>query len=91
MRGGSSSSSSSSSSSGGGGGGGGGTYAKGLVIASNAYAAASNDELSFAKGDIIALLGKSSADIPTLSAGWWFGQLACGTVGIFPANYVRII
>ena len=83
-----------SAGSGGGGNGdgkGAGTYAKGMAVAMHAYSASSPDELTFARGDLIALLGMSNADIPILSDGWWFGQLTRGEVGMFPANHARMI
>jgi len=44
------------------------------------YQAQQSDELSFVKGNVIAVLSKDHPD-------WWMGELA-GNTGIFPANFV---
>jgi len=41
-------------------------------------------ELSFKRGDIIAILRKDNND-------WWRGRLKRGNIGLFPSNYVEII
>ena len=52
------------------------------VVAVFACEGDADGELSFAAGDVIALLDDASDD------GWWKGELA-GTVGVFPASYVE--
>ncbi|TPX37637.1 hypothetical protein SmJEL517_g00598 [Synchytrium microbalum] len=47
-------------------------------------------ELTFRKGDVIAILSK--IDPATGMTGeWWRGRMQSGTIGMFPANYVEII
>lgn len=50
------------------------------VKALYSYKGAHNDELTFKKGDVIALTQK-------VEGGWWEGTLG-DTTGWFPANYV---
>lgn len=50
------------------------------VIALYPYKALNDDELSFEKDDIIAVLGRGEPE-------WWRGELN-GTTGLFPSNYV---
>ncbi|XP_058125707.1 intersectin-1 isoform X2 [Anopheles coustani] len=50
------------------------------VIALYPYKALNDDELSFEKDDIIAVLGRDEPE-------WWRGELN-GTTGLFPSNYV---
>lgn len=50
------------------------------VIALYPYKALNDDELSFEKDDIIAVMGRDEPE-------WWRGELN-GTTGLFPSNYV---
>ncbi|KAM9338901.1 intersectin-2-like [Symphorus nematophorus] len=52
------------------------------VIAMYDYTAASRDELSFSKGQLINILDKTSPD-------WWKGE-ANGVTGLLPTNYVKM-
>ncbi|KNE64206.1 hypothetical protein AMAG_09249 [Allomyces macrogynus ATCC 38327] len=62
-----------------------------LVRALYDFTAGSPAELSFKRGDIVAVLEKP-ADPATGDHGlWWRGKLENGPVGFFPANYVEII
>lgn len=45
------------------------------------YKASRGDELSFARGDVIAVVFKESEN-------WWIGQLSDGSQGYVPSNYV---
>ena len=47
-------------------------------------------ELSFVKGDIIAILSKTDPVTNQLSM-WWRGRLRSGAIGYFPSNYVEVI
>jgi len=47
------------------------------------YQAQRDDELSFAVGDVIAVMSRSDCD-------WWRGQLH-GQIGMFPSNYVAAV
>jgi len=49
------------------------------------YAAANDDELTLAEGDIITVLDRNIVD-----AGWWKGELK-GRVGVFPDNFVELL
>ncbi|KAI8610522.1 Peroxin 13, N-terminal region-domain-containing protein [Chytriomyces sp. MP71] len=54
------------------------------------FAASSPAELSFKKGDIVAILSK--VDPMTREASmWWRGRLRTGEIGLFPSNYVEVI
>lgn len=46
------------------------------------YTANNEDELSFAKGQLINVLNKDDAD-------WWQGEIN-GMTGLFPSNYVKM-
>ena len=48
-------------------------------------------DLSFKRGDIIAILEKMSASDDNASSAWWRGRTQAGKVGIFPSNYVALI
>ncbi|KAM4699922.1 intersectin-1 isoform 1-T1 [Discoglossus pictus] len=52
------------------------------VIGMYDYIAQNDDELAFAKGQIINVLNKEDPD-------WWKGELN-GQVGLFPSNYVKL-
>uniref|UniRef100_A0A8C2PRZ6 Intersectin 2a n=1 Tax=Cyprinus carpio TaxID=7962 RepID=A0A8C2PRZ6_CYPCA len=52
------------------------------VIAMYDYKAASKDEMSFQKGQLITVFNKDNLD-------WWKGEVA-GVVGLFPTNYVKM-
>lgn len=52
------------------------------VIAMYDYKAASKDEMSFQKGQLINVLNKDNPD-------WWKGEVA-GVIGLFPTNYVKM-
>lgn len=52
------------------------------------FSARMPDELNFVKGEEIAILEKQ---VKGLNGKWWKGSLRNGTVGVFPANYVREI
>ncbi|KAK9956426.1 hypothetical protein ABG768_014161 [Culter alburnus] len=52
------------------------------VIAMYDYKAASKDEMSFQKGQLITVLNKDNPD-------WWKGEVA-GVMGLFPTNYVKM-
>ncbi|XP_029318535.1 intersectin-2a isoform X3 [Cottoperca gobio] len=52
------------------------------VIAMYDYTAASRDELSFSKGQLISILDKTNPD-------WWKGD-ANGVTGLLPTNYVKM-
>lgn len=52
------------------------------VIAMYDYAAASRDELSFSKGQLINILDKTNPD-------WWKAE-ANGVTGLLPTNYVKM-
>ncbi|KAG2467061.1 AHI1 protein, partial [Polypterus senegalus] len=52
-----------------------------LVVALYDYTANRSDELTIRRGDIIQVLYKDNDN-------WWFGHLANGQQGYFPANYV---
>ncbi|XP_051732084.1 intersectin-2a isoform X3 [Ctenopharyngodon idella] len=52
------------------------------VIAMYDYKAASKDEMSFQKGQLITVLNKDNPD-------WWKGEVA-GVIGLFPTNYVKM-
>uniref|UniRef100_A0AAR2IZ48 Intersectin 2a n=1 Tax=Pygocentrus nattereri TaxID=42514 RepID=A0AAR2IZ48_PYGNA len=52
------------------------------VIAMYDYKAASEDEMSFLKGQLINVLNKDDSD-------WWKGELN-GVMGLFPTNYVKM-
>uniref|UniRef100_A0AAY4CYA6 Intersectin 2a n=1 Tax=Denticeps clupeoides TaxID=299321 RepID=A0AAY4CYA6_9TELE len=52
------------------------------VIAMYDYKAASEDEMSFSKGQLINVLNKDDTD-------WWKGELS-GVTGLFPTNYVKM-
>jgi peroxin-13 len=47
-------------------------------------------ELTFKKGDIIAVLSKADP-VTKQSSMWWRGRLRSGPIGHFPSNYVEII
>ncbi|KAJ3100091.1 Peroxisomal membrane protein PAS20 [Phlyctochytrium bullatum] len=47
-------------------------------------------ELSFSRGDIIAILSKEDPSTRQPSM-WWRGRLRSGPIGYFPANYVEVI
>jgi len=49
------------------------------------YAAANDDELTLAEGDIVMVLDQNIVD-----AGWWKGELK-GRVGVFPDNFVELL
>ncbi|KAL4624023.1 jouberin [Arapaima gigas] len=51
------------------------------VISLYDYSAGRSDELSVCRGDVIQVLYKDNDN-------WWFGRLAGGQQGYFPANYV---
>ncbi|XP_043932269.1 jouberin-like [Protopterus annectens] len=51
------------------------------VVALYDYTAQRSDELTFHRSDIIQVLYKDNDN-------WWFGRLASGQQGYFPANYV---
>ncbi|KAI8917716.1 Peroxin 13, N-terminal region-domain-containing protein [Powellomyces hirtus] len=54
------------------------------------FTAETPTELSFKKGDIVAILSK--LDPATGQPGpWWRGRLQSGQMGMFPANYVELI
>uniref|UniRef100_A0A0K8SM14 mitogen-activated protein kinase kinase kinase n=1 Tax=Lygus hesperus TaxID=30085 RepID=A0A0K8SM14_LYGHE len=61
-------------------------YSDSLCTAKYDYDGNGEDELSFNKGDVIAILSKDS----NISGdeGWWTGKTTSGRVGIFPANFV---
>ncbi|KAK4470441.1 hypothetical protein MN116_005994 [Schistosoma mekongi] len=48
------------------------------------YAANEDDELSFRVGDHI-------FGIEQIDEGWWLGRDASGQIGLFPANYVKLL
>ncbi|KAH8871088.1 Protein kinase C and casein kinase substrate in neurons protein 1 [Schistosoma japonicum] len=48
------------------------------------YVANENDELSFRVGDHI-------FGIEQIDEGWWLGRDASGQIGLFPANYVKLL
>lgn len=48
------------------------------------YQAADDTEISFDPDDII-------TDIDQVDSGWWKGRAPSGRVGLFPANYVKLI
>ncbi|XP_032375658.1 intersectin-2b [Etheostoma spectabile] len=52
------------------------------VIAIYDYTAANGDEMSFSKGQLIAVLDKNDPD-------WWKGEIN-GVTGLFPTNYVKM-
>ncbi|XP_063303615.1 intersectin-1 isoform X3 [Pelobates fuscus] len=52
------------------------------VIGMYDYIAQNDDELAFAKGQVINVLNKEDPD-------WWKGELN-GQVGLFPSNYVKL-
>uniref|UniRef100_UPI00398F441B intersectin-1 isoform X3 n=2 Tax=Pristiophorus japonicus TaxID=55135 RepID=UPI00398F441B len=52
------------------------------VIGMYDYIAQNDDELAFAKGQIIGVLNKDDPD-------WWKGELN-GVMGLFPSNYVKL-
>lgn len=52
------------------------------VIGMYDYIAQNDDELAFAKGQIIGVLNKDDPD-------WWKGELN-GVAGLFPSNYVKL-
>lgn len=52
------------------------------VIAMYDYTAANQDELSFAKGQLISILDKTNPD-------WWKGEVG-GVTGLLPTNYVKM-
>ncbi|KAJ3076031.1 Peroxisomal membrane protein PAS20 [Podochytrium sp. JEL0797] len=54
------------------------------------FVASSPHELSFKKGDVIAILSKVDA-VTREPSLWWRGRLRTGEVGFFPANYVDVI
>ncbi|KAJ3132946.1 Peroxisomal membrane protein PAS20 [Physocladia obscura] len=54
------------------------------------YVASSPAELSFKKGDVIAILSKiDPATMQPLQ--WWRGRLRSGEIGHFPANYAELL
>ncbi|KAJ3215084.1 Peroxisomal membrane protein PAS20 [Clydaea vesicula] len=55
------------------------------------FNAESPQELSFKKGQIIAVLGKLKDPQTNTESLWWRGRLQNGQIGLFPANYVEII
>uniref|UniRef100_A0A8C0H9H7 Abelson helper integration site 1 n=1 Tax=Chelonoidis abingdonii TaxID=106734 RepID=A0A8C0H9H7_CHEAB len=57
------------------------TYYKPFVVALYDYTAHRSDELTIHRSDIIQVLYKDNDN-------WWFGSLANGQQGYFPANYV---
>uniref|UniRef100_A0A6Q2Y2A3 SH3 domain-containing protein n=1 Tax=Esox lucius TaxID=8010 RepID=A0A6Q2Y2A3_ESOLU len=52
-----------------------------LVVSLYGYSANRSDELTVQRGDVIHVLYKDNEN-------WWFGQLAGGQQGYFPASYV---
>lgn len=63
---------------------------------------AQNDEISFKKGDIIAIVEMGSipsssnnidpkASNSNATMGWWRGKLKNGPIGYFPSNYVKLL
>ncbi|KAI9333688.1 Peroxin 13, N-terminal region-domain-containing protein [Obelidium mucronatum] len=54
------------------------------------FTASSASELSFKKGDVIAILSKVDA-VTREPSMWWRGRLRRGEIGLFPANYVEVI
>jgi len=54
------------------------------------FTAESPMELSFRRGDIIAILDKRDPSTGGLSQ-WWRGRLRNGEMGMFPSNYVEIV
>lgn len=59
----------------------GGGQAESLVVAGHDYVARSEKELSFKRGQRIAVIEKQES-------GWWMGEME-GRRGLFPATYVR--
>jgi len=57
-----------------------------MTVAQFDYTAATADELSFKKGDIITILPDTAAAAGG-DSGWLRGQLPSGTIGMFPTNY----
>ncbi|KAJ1556076.1 Peroxisomal membrane protein PAS20 [Cladochytrium tenue] len=55
-----------------------------------AFSGTSPAELSFQKGDVIAILSRTDPATGEPSQ-WWRGRLRSGPIGYFPANYVEII
>lgn len=51
------------------------------VIAIYDYQAQRSSDLSFVRGDVITVLFRDNEN-------WWLGQLADGSQGYFPTNYV---
>ncbi|KAJ3030498.1 UNVERIFIED_CONTAM: Peroxisomal membrane protein PAS20 [Siphonaria sp. JEL0065] len=54
------------------------------------FAASSPAELSFKKGDVVAILSKVDP-VTREQSMWWRGRLRTGEVGFFPANYAEVI
>ncbi len=54
------------------------------AIALYDYEAAESDEISFDPDDII-------TEIEQVDSGWWRGRNRAGQVGLFPANYVKLL
>ena len=57
-----------------------------MTVAQFDYTAATADELSFKKGDVITILPDTAAAAGG-DSGWLRGQLPSGTIGMFPTNY----
>lgn len=56
------------------------------------YKANSPSELSFSKGDVIGVLEKCLENWnPNKESLWWKGRLQNGSVGVFPANHVKLL
>lgn len=49
------------------------------------------EELSFSKGDVIAILQKFDPAPGSNGASWWRGRTQSGHVGLFPSNRVELI
>jgi peroxin-13 len=55
------------------------------------YHGQSPDELSFKKGDLVAVLSKNPDPVSGQPGAWWQGKLRHGAVGLFPSNYVQLV
>lgn len=64
---------------------GGGARGQLVVTATHLFAGEQPGDLSFAAGDRITVITKTDSEYD-----WWEGQLADGSVGIFPANFVAL-
>ena len=57
----------------------------------HAFTGQEEGDLTFLKGDLIAIIDKLSSKNNNKESGWAKGRLKNGQIGIFPMNFVEII